>query len=248
MELTNELKQTLKKLRLSGVLSTLADRASYAKGVKLSHFEFKELVLRDEVDRREHGSLNRRIQNARLNPQQTIERFDWDAQITIDRDRIKDLLSLNFMDRHENVIFCGPVGVGKTHIANALGLIACRKVRNVLILKANDMFTVLLQSRADNSLGKELVRLIGMDLLIIDDFGLKALTQQQSNDIYEVVVERYGRASTIITSNRHVDEWTPLFVDPIMANSALDRLAHNAHQIIIEGESYRRKLAPKYKE
>jgi len=248
MELTNELKQTLKKLRLSGVLSTLADRASYAAGVKLSHFEFMELVLRDEVDRREHDSLNRRIQNARLNPQQTIERFDWNAQITIDRDRIKDLLSLNFMDRHENVILCGPVGVGKTHIANALGLIACRKVRNVLLLKANDMFTVLLQSRADNSLGKELVRLIGMDLLIIDDFGLKTLTQQQSNDIYEVVVERYGRASTIITSNRHVDEWTPLFVDPIMANSALDRLAHNAHQIIIEGESYRRKLAPKYTE
>jgi DNA replication protein DnaC len=228
MELTTELKQTLKKLRLSGVLSTLADRASYAAGVKLSHFEFMELVLRDEVDRREHDSLNRRIQTARLNPQQTIERFDWDAQITIDRDRIKDLLSLNFMDRHENVILCGPVGVGKTHIANALGLIACRKVRNVLILKASDMFTVLLQSRADNSLGKELVRLIGMDLLIIDDFGLKTLTQQQSNDIYEVVVERYGRASTIITSNRHVDEWTPLFVDPIIANSALDQLAHNA--------------------
>lgn len=248
MELTNELKQTLKKLRLSGVLFTLADRASYAKGVKLSHFEFMELVLRDEVDRREHDSLNRRIHNARLNPEQTIERFDWEAKITIDRERIKDLLSLNFMDRHENVIFCGPVGVGKTHLANALGLSACRKVRNVLRLKANDMFTILLQSRADNSLGKELIKLIGMDLLIIDDFGLKALTEQQSSDIYEIVVERYGRASTIITSNRHIEEWTPLFVDPIMANSALDRLAHNAHQIIIEGESYRRKLIPKDKE
>jgi DNA replication protein len=245
MELSNDLKQTLKQLRLSGVLLTLLERAAYAKGVKLSYFEFMELVLRDEVDRRQHNLLNRRIQRARLNPDQSIERFDFEAKITIDRERIKDLFSLNFIDRKENVIFCGPVGVGKTHLANALGLNACRKVNNVLRIKANDMFTTLRQSRADNSLGRELVKLIGMDLLIIDDFGLKPLTEEQSNDIYEIIIERYGRASTLFTSNRHVDEWMPLFIDPIMANSALDRLAHNAHQVVIEGESYRRRLVPK---
>lgn len=245
MELSNALKQTIKKLRLSGVLLTLSERASYAKGVKLSHFEFMELVLRDEVDRREHNSLNRRIQRARLNPEQSIERFDFDAKITMDRERIKDLFSLNFIDRKENVIFCGPVGVGKTHLANALGLNACRKVNNVLRIKANDMFTTLRQSRADNSLGRELVKLIGMDLLIIDDFGLRSFTEEQSHDIYEITIERYGRAATIFTSNRHIDEWMALFNDPIMANSALDRLAHNAHQLVIEGESYRRRLVPK---
>lgn len=245
MELSNDLKQTIKQLRLSGVLLTLLERAAYAKGVNLSHFEFMELVLRDEVDRREHNLLNRRIQRARLNPDQSIERFDFDAKITIDRERIKDLFSLNFIDRKENVIFCGPVGVGKTHLANALGLNVCRKVNNVLRIKANDMFKILRQSRADNSLGRELIKLIGMDLLIIDDFGLKSLTEEQSHDIYEIIIERYGRASTIFTSNRHIDEWTPLFIDPIMANSALDRLAHNAHQIVIEGESYRRRLVPK---
>jgi DNA replication protein len=245
MELSNELKQTIKQLRLSGVLSTLTERASYAKGAKLSHFEFMELILRDEVDRRQHDSLNRRIQRARLNPQQNIERFDWDVNVSIDRERIKDLFSLNFIDRKENVIFCGPVGVGKTHLANALGLSACRKVNNVLLIKANDMFRTLHQSRADNSLSRELIKFIGLDLLIIDDFGLKPLTEEQSHDLYETIVERYGRACTIITSNRHIDEWTPLFNDSIIANSALDRLAHNAHQIVIEGESYRRKMVPK---
>ncbi|MBF0556553.1 MAG: ATP-binding protein, partial [Nitrospirae bacterium] len=171
------------------------------------------------------------------------ERFDWDAKITVDREKIKDLSSLNFTDRHENVIFCGPVGVGKTHLANALGLIACRKMQSVLKIKASDMLKTLHKSRGDNSLGKELITFIGMDLLIVDDFGLKPLTGEESSDFYEIIVERYGRASTILTSNRHVEEWVPLFDDPIVANSALDRLAHNAHQIVIEGESYRRRMA-----
>ncbi|MBF0556133.1 MAG: ATP-binding protein [Nitrospirae bacterium] len=160
------------------------------------------------------------------------------------REKIKDLFSLNFIDRHENAIFCGPVGVGKTHLANALGLIACRKMQSVLKVKASDMLKTLHQSRADNSLARELITLIGIDLLIVDDFGLKPLTGEQSSDFYEIIVERYGRASTILTSNRHVEEWVPLFEDPIVANSALDRLAHNAHQLVIEGESYRRRMAP----
>ena len=111
-----------------------------------------------------------------------------------------------------------------------------------MLSRAHKIFKTLLQSRADNSFEKELIRFISPALLLIDDFGLQKLTHQEANDFYEIVVERYGRASTIITSNRHVDEWEALFDDPILANSALDRLAHNAYQLIIEGESYRKKF------
>lgn len=245
MGITNELKQTLKCLRLSGLLSTLPERVAYAKGTKLSYTEFLELLLGDEIQRRQDTTVERRLKSAAVDIDQTFERFDWDAAITVDREKLRDLLSLEFIGRRENILICGPVGVGKTFIANALAHSACRRGHKVLMLRASAMFKRLLQSRADNSYERELIKLISPDLLIIDDFGLQGLTGDQSGDFYEVVVERYGKASTVITSNRDLQEWMALFDDQIMANSALDRLAHNAHQLIIEGESYRRKKTPK---
>ena len=239
---TNELKTILKRLRLSGILESLQDRIAYAKGVKLSYMEFLELVLQDELERRARNSLARRMKIAFLDPFQSLEAFDWEAKITVDRDVLKELFSLEFIDRHENVMFCGPVGVGKTFLANALAHSACRRGKKVLMRRAKKIFHALRQSRADNSFEKELVRLISPDLLVIDDLGLQKLSQQEASDFYEIVVERHARASTIITSNRHVDEWEALIDDPILANSALDRLAHNAYQIIIEGESYRNRF------
>ena len=155
----NELKQILKRLRLSGILTNLPDRVSYAKGVKLGYLEFLELVLQDEITRREQNSMSRRMKMSRLNPDQCLERFDWDASVTLDRDIIRELFSLEFIDRHENVIFCGPVGVGKTFLANALAHSACRKGKKVLMHRAKDIFKILRQSRADNSFEKELIQL-----------------------------------------------------------------------------------------
>lgn len=218
---------------------------AYAKGTKLSYTEFLELLLGDELQRRQNTAVDRRLKSAAVDIDQTFERFDWDSAITVDRDKLKDLLNLEFVGRKENIIICGPVGVGKTFIANALAHSACRRGLKVLMLRASAMFKKLLQSRADNSYERELIKLISPDLLIIDDFGLQKLTDEQSGDFYEIIVERYGKASTVITSNRDLQEWMALFDDQIMANSALDRIAHNAHQLIIEGESYRRKKEPK---
>ncbi len=241
MNTTPEVKHLLKALRLSGILSTLPDRVSYAAGNKLTHQEFLELILSDELERRRHGALERRLQQAGVNLDQVMERFDWDAKITLDRERLKALLGLEFIDRKENVILTGPVGVGKTYLANALAHAACRREKQVIVRKAAKMFKDLYAARADHALDRELMKLVTPDLLVIDDFGLHRLTQEQARDFYELVCERYERSSTIITSNRSVDEWTALFDDAILANSALDRLAHNAHQLVIEGESYRRK-------
>lgn len=241
MESTVELRQYLKKLRLSPILDTLPERVAYAKGNKLSHLEFLEMLLSDEVERRHHGTLARRLQQAKVNLDQVLERFDWEAKITLDRDRLNALTGLDWIECKENVILTGPVGVGKTFIANALAHVACRRNKSVIVIKSSQMFKNLYAARADNSLEKELVRLIAPSLLVIDDFGLGKLSPEQAHDFYEIVSERYERASTIITSNRHITEWVNLFDDSILANSALDRLAHNAHQMIIEGESYRKK-------
>ena len=238
----NELKHILKKLRLSGILFSLQDRIAYAKANKLAYAEFLELVLQDELSRRQHNSLARRMKAASVNADQTLERFDWEAGIAVDREILKELFSLEFIERHENVIFCGPVGVGKTYLANALAHSACRRGKKVLMGRAKKIFKSLRQSRADNSFERELVKFISPDLLVIDDLGLQKLTSQEANDFYEIVVERHARASTIITSNRHVDEWEALFDDPILANSALDRIAHNAYQLVMEGESYRNRF------
>jgi DNA replication protein DnaC len=238
------LKTVCKRLRLSGLLATLPDRIAYAQDTKLRFEDFLELVLQDEIDRRDQSNLDQRIKKACFFEEQTLENFDWDSPITFDKHRTRDLFGLGFIERKEDVLFLGPVGVGKTFLASALGHAACRSGRSVLFIRADKMLQELKQARADLSQEKVIRRLLAPDLLIIDDFGLRKLETDQSNNIYEIIVERHRRASTIFTSNRAVEEWIPLFDDPILAQSALDRIAHNAYQVVIEGESYRKQQRP----
>ena len=244
METQQSLKTVLKRLRLSGILLTLIDRCAYAKKTGLSYQEFLELALQDEIDRRDQVGLQLRLSRAQFEEEQTFENFGWDAPITFDRDRVRDLLGLGFLDRNEDVIFMGPAGVGKTFLASALGHAACRAGKRVQFVRADKMLRELQQSRADNSTEKVLRSFLALDLLVIDDFGLRRLSATGSSDLYEIVIGRHKRSSTIVTSNRSVEEWTPLFDDPILAQSAFDRLAHNAHQVVMEGDSYRKRQGP----
>lgn len=241
------LKTVLKRLRLSGIMPILPERAAYARKTSLSELDFLELVLQDEIDRRDQNNLMNRLFRAGFEEEQTLENFDWDAPVTFDRDGVRDLFSLGFIERCEDAILMGPVGVGKTFLASALGHCACRAGHNVLFLRNDRMLKMIHQSRADNSTEKVVCSLLAPDLLIIDDFGLRRLNSQQSSDFYEIIIERHRRSSTIVTSNRTIEEWIPLFDDPMLAQSALDRLAHNAYQIVIEGESYRRMQRPEGK-
>ena len=238
------LKSVLKRLKLSGLVPVLPDRAAYATKTSLPALDFLELVLQDEIDRREHKNLTNRLDRAGFMDTHTFEDFDWDAPVTFDRDRVRDLFSLSFLERREDVLFLGPVGVGKTFLACALGHSACRAGHKVLFLRSDHLIRMIHQSRADNSTERVIRSLLAPDLLIVDDFGLRRLNAQQSSDFYEVVIERHRRTSTIVTSNRSIEEWIPLFDDPILAQSALDRLAHNAYQVVLEGDSYRSRQRP----
>ena len=235
MQIPPELKAVLKRLKLSGILATLPDRGAYARQEKLDYPQFLELVLSDEVERREHKHIANRLGAAGFEEECALERFDWSAKIRLDKARLTELFGLHFLERHENVIFCGPVGVGKSFLAQALGHAACRAD---LLLKS------LARSRADNSFDRELRRFVTPDLLVVDDFGLKKLSSQATSDFYDLLIERHTRSSTILTSNRGVDEWMAVFDEPLLGQSALDRFCHRAHQFVIEGESYRKRTAP----
>jgi len=244
IDIPPSLKTVLKRLKLSGMVATLPDRIADARQQKLGELDLLELMLQDEIDRRDHTNLSIRLSKAGFDEEQTLEGFDWDAPITFDRDRVRDLFSLGFVDRHQDVVFLGPVGVGKTFLACALGHAACRAGHEVRFLRADHLLQRLHQSRADHSTEKVLRGLLAPDVLIIDDFGLRRLDPRQSSDLYEIILERHRRTSTIVTSNRTIDEWIALFDDPILAQSAIDRFAHNAYQVVIEGDSYRKRQRP----
>lgn len=239
-----ELQKTLRRLRLSGILATLPERLTFARKDKIDYTDFLQLILSDEIERRDHKQIEVRMSEAGFDEECTLERFDWSAQVRIDKPRLTELFGLHFIQRHENTTFCGPVGVGKTYLAQALGHAACRAGYRVLFSRTDALVKALASSRADNSYDRELRRFISPDLLVIDDFGLRKLSGQACSDFYDLILERHTRSSTIITSNRAIDEWMTVFDEPLLGQSALDRFSHRAHQFIIEGESYRKRTAP----
>jgi DNA replication protein DnaC len=245
MNLDHQLESQLKTLRLGGFLQTLELRVDQAQKSSLGYLEFLGLLIQDEIERREAKKLNLRLSRASFEEEKTLEGFDFSFNPKLNAKLIRDLGNGTFIERKEHVLLYGPAGVGKSHVAQALGHQACRLGYDVFFTKAIKLFRFLLAGRADHSWEKRLKKYLAPDLLIVDDFGLSALTSIQAEDFYEIVSERHLKSSLMITSNRPPQDWIPLFPDPVIANSALDRLVHHSHHLIMEGDSYRRKLSPK---
>lgn len=242
--IANDLKTTLRRLRLGPMLDTLPERLTLARQQKMPHQDFLLLVLADEVSRRDSVGATLRAQRARLDPALQLEAWDPTATVTFDRELLNELVTLRFLEAHRHVTVVGPVGVGKTFLTHALGHIACRRGFSVLALRADRMLKTLKHARLDNSHEVELRKLIAVDLLIIDDFALDTMDAEESRDSHEVLTERDRSGSIIVTSNRGPDEWLATFADPVRAQSAIDRFTSNAYDLIIEGESYRGRLKP----
>lgn len=247
MSVVDELVPLLKKLRLSGVLQTLDLRTGQAVDDNLSHCEFLYRLLADEVERREAKQLEMRLRKASFEHGRTLEDFDFHFNPEIPKAKVVDLATCQFVARRENVLLVGHAGVGKSHLGQALGHRACQAGYSVLFTGAHEMFAQLRAARADNSYERKMLRFTTPDLLIVDDLGLRKLSHDEPLDLYEIIRLRYERTSTIITSNRDLDEIPPLFGDPLLASAAMDRLLHHSHVLRIEGESYRNPIRSRSK-
>jgi DNA replication protein DnaC len=240
----HQLESTLRTLKLSGMLDTLEARVAQARAGELGHVEFLQVLCEDEIARREAASLIKRIRQARFEAPTTLEEFDFSYNPKVPGAVIRDLAALRFVDRAESVILHGPVGVGKTFIAQALGHQACRAGHTAAFTKTSRLLADLAGGHADRTWGTRLRRWARPDVLILDDFAMRDFTTAQADDLYELITERQDRGSFVLTSNRQAADWYPLFPNPVVAESVLDRLINTAHHVLMEGRSFRPNKRP----
>ena len=246
MSAVAQIKTQLKTLKLSGMLDNLDLRLLEAQQNQLAYSEFLSIILSDETETRDMRKLKRLLTQSAMGNEKTLETFDFSFNPSINAAYIRELATCRFIERGEGVFFIGPTGTGKTHLAKALCHQACRKNFSAAFYSFHRFFDELEKAEFKNQTAKLNKKLIKMDLLIIDDFGFKKIKQQSAEFLYNIVDARYAVKSIILTSNRALTDWSVIFPDPLIANAVLDRIAHHSHQIILKGESYRKKLSPKF--
>ena len=240
-----ELAPQLKQLRLSGILDSLDARNRQAVQGKLAYTDFLAMLVGDEVARRENKKFDLRLRRAQFRTTKTLEQFDFARLPKLNRALVHDLATGRYLHERAPVLMVGPSGIGKSHLAQALGHCAVRQGVDVVFTGCAALTQSLNAARATGVYERKLAALARVPLLIIDDFGLKPLRAPADEDLHDLIAERYERAATIVTSNLDFDEWTEAFAtNRLLASATIDRLRHNAYCLELDGLSYRDPQVP----
>lgn len=239
--LTHPLLPKLRALKLSGMALTLDTRSTQAVAGNLTPTEFLAILLDDELERRSNAHLKRCLSTSGIDEKKTLSQFDFLAVPQLNRSLVLELANCSFVSRADNVLVCGPTGTGKSHLLNALGFEALRRGHSVLLRPLHLLLAELHATRADGTFTRRFAKLSAIDLLILDDFGLRPLTAQAAEDLYEIIRERYEHKAIAVTSNRAFQEWPDVFGDGLLSSAALDRLTHHSHTLVIRGHSFRQR-------
>lgn len=234
----DELDRSLRQLRLGGMADVLTLRSQQARAENLGPIDFIGLLVHDELQRRRDRLVERRVKAAGFRDNKTLDTFDWKFN-AIDRALIFELASGRFIEQHEDVLLLGNAGVGKSHVAQAIGMAAIHAGFRVLYREAHVLFEDLLLAGATGERSATIAMYSDIPLLIVDDLGMRKLPGNAAEDLLEIVMRRYERASTILTSNRPLEDWPKIFGDTPAVAAFLDRLMHHSHLAEIRGKSYR---------
>jgi len=237
--MNDSLRKTLRQLRLSGLLESLEIRLQEAAGHGLSHGEFLELILQDELAVRADRQLQRRVKAAEFRELKPLDRFDWSFNPAIPRKQVYELASCRFLREGRDVLWLGPPGLGKSYLVQAIGYQAIKAGYTVLYRSIFDLVRDFLHDEALGHEDKVLTKYLKPDLLIIDDMGMKQLPRRSGECLFEVVMRRYETRSTMMTSNRPLEDWGKLLGDVPSATAILDRFLHHAEIVRLTGRSYR---------
>ncbi len=238
-----QLQYQLKRIRLSAMAAALPVRLQEAKANDLPHLDFLALLVNDELEKRKDRLFNKRLRAARFPELKTLDTFNFDFNPSISKKQILELCSSHFIYKAESILLLGPPGVGKTHLAIAIGIGAIQNGYNVSYRSIFDLAEDIAEAHALGTRRELVQQLVKPNLLIIDEFGMRKLPPQIAEDLLEVFHRRYNQGSTLIATNRPIEDWGKILGDNAATSSILDRLLHNAHLITITGRSYRLKAA-----
>lgn len=242
------LTMTLKRLKMPGIVENLNLRLKEAKENKLGYLQFLELLLQDEICNREANIMAKRLKIGGLSPRMTFESFDlrFNGEALAPQ-TVRDLASCHFIEQKRNLVLCGPPGIGKTHIAQAIGHEVCRRNKDSLFIKTQKLLEDLQNESYPRRAARLWKTIRSSDLLILDDFGFRRYDNKEAEILYALSDERLGSGTTIITSNRPVIDWYGVFPDPVIGGAVLDRLVSGAIKIIVEkAKSYRKVVSEIY--
>jgi DNA replication protein DnaC len=234
------IKNKMQKLNLSGMMDQYEYRLEQALTEQWAHSLFLDMLLTDALERKNNRQLILKLSKSKLDVSKTVETFDFKRKdLVIPIPLIRELLTCNFIEKQQNIFIFGKSGLGKSHIAQAIGLQACRQGYDVLFQCVHELMNWIYAGTGDGTRNKRLTQVIKTSLLIIDDFGLQELNEEQQKDLYRIIAEKYEKKSIILTTNRSIEEWPSIFFNSLVGSAAVDRLVHRGVEVFLDGPSHR---------